>query len=31
MAMISRCRTAMLEIWQADAQGRFTDPQDKRA
>jgi protocatechuate 3,4-dioxygenase alpha subunit len=22
---------AMLEIWQADAQGRFADPQDKRA
>jgi protocatechuate 3,4-dioxygenase, alpha subunit len=22
---------AMLEIWQADAQGRFSDPQDKRA
>jgi protocatechuate 3,4-dioxygenase alpha subunit len=22
---------AMLEIWQADAQGRFNDPQDKRA
>ena len=21
----------MLEIWQADAQGRFSDPQDKRA
>ena len=21
----------MLEIWQADAQGRFADPQDKRA
>ena len=24
-------RDAMLEIWQADAQGRFADPQDKRA
>jgi protocatechuate 3,4-dioxygenase, alpha subunit len=22
---------AMLEVWQADAQGRFADPQDKRA
>src|ERR1700710_409482 len=22
---------AMLEIWQADSQGRFNDPQDKRA
>jgi protocatechuate 3,4-dioxygenase, alpha subunit len=22
---------AMLEVWQADAQGRFVDPQDKRA
>ena len=22
---------AMLEVWQADAQGRFSDPQDKRA
>src|SRR5947199_3054907 len=22
---------SMLEIWQADAQGRFSDPQDKRA
>eukprot|EP01035_Chromulina_nebulosa_P001260 gene1259-1686_t len=22
---------AMLEIWQADAQGRFSDPQDSRA
>lgn len=22
---------AMLEIWQADAQGRYADPQDKRA
>ena len=24
-------RDAVLEIWQADAQGRFADPQDKRA
>src|SRR3954469_23936430 len=24
-------RDAMLEIWQADAQGRFADPKDKRA
>ncbi|MBW8857457.1 MAG: protocatechuate 3,4-dioxygenase subunit alpha, partial [Bradyrhizobium sp.] len=24
-------RDVMLEIWQADAQGRFADPQDKRA
>jgi protocatechuate 3,4-dioxygenase, alpha subunit len=27
-ALIPDC---MLEIWQADAQGRFSDPQDKRA
>jgi protocatechuate 3,4-dioxygenase alpha subunit len=27
-AVVSDC---MLEIWQADAQGRFSDPQDKRA
>jgi protocatechuate 3,4-dioxygenase alpha subunit len=27
-AVIADC---MLEIWQADAQGRFSDPQDKRA
>ena len=24
-------RDSLLEIWQADAQGRFADPQDKRA
>src|ERR1700751_719136 len=28
MTAVSDC---MLEIWQADAQGRFSDPQDKRA